>query len=573
MPAKPLRIRIQAWLHERIPLKELDALLAKKTVPLHDRYIWYCLGSMILVALTIQIVTGILLVVYYTPSAAGNSDIPGAYESIRQIVTELPHGWWIRSIHHWSAHLMIMAVLVHMLSALLFKAYRRPREVTWLTGLVLLCLTLTAGFTGYLLPWNSLSFAATRVGSGIAGATPLAGPLIRQLLLAGSDVGPQTLTRFFGLHVAVLPLLIVTTVGIHLVLVMYHGSSVPPAVERDKEAGHTLPVVGFWPEFTLREARGWLIVIAALLIVAFAFPPEAGEKTDPLVPTPEGIRPEWYFLAIFKMLKLLPTTTLGIENIRFGVLVVAVLGIVLVLLPWLDAPPGETAAERRRHMWSRRGLLLASFSLGTAATIAPLHLCLKTYGLQWWVPSSSRSAIAATETIVVLALVLIWLVVVTTLDRVAVQRPNAPATLFGVVLTSTLLGYTFWEALGAGAALVSLAILWVALLVIASSKCPSAGMRRNPARVTAGLLLTFIMLSTILLGRSPEHTPTDNLETPSVIETSAETNKAVPAARRIESAGRFGTAMAVCVFLLVAVHLRLGYQRRLREMGLLHKPA
>ena len=167
----------------------------------------------------IQVATGILLLLYYRPSAGE------AYESIQFLMTEVQFGWLVRSIHAWSANLMVFVMFIHLFSALLGKAYRAPRELTWLSGGVLLCLTLAFGFTGYLLPWNELAFFATRVGTEIPGVVPVVGSFLRRLLRGGDDVTGATLTRFYGIHVAVLPAIVTIVLGLHLFLVQKHGMS------------------------------------------------------------------------------------------------------------------------------------------------------------------------------------------------------------------------------------------------------------------------------------------------------------------------------------------------------------
>lgn len=161
--------QLRAWLDERLPLADLVDALRHKSVPQHRYSIWYYFGGMTLFLFGIQIGTGALLLLYYRPSAAE------AYESVQFIVTRVPFGWLIRSIHAWSANLMVASAFAHLLSVLFLHAYRRPRELTWITGVMLLALTLAFGFTGYLLPWNEVSFFATRVGTDVAGTMPVVG--------------------------------------------------------------------------------------------------------------------------------------------------------------------------------------------------------------------------------------------------------------------------------------------------------------------------------------------------------------------------------------------------------------
>ncbi|HEY6996921.1 MAG TPA: cytochrome bc complex cytochrome b subunit [Candidatus Binatia bacterium] len=319
--------RIWLWLDERIGLGDVAKLAEKKTVPLHRHSFWYYFGGMTLFLFMIQVATGILLLLYYRPSAGE------AFESIQFLMTEVQFGWLIRSIHSWSANLMIFAMFIHLFSALLLHAYRCPREMTWLSGGGLLGLSLAFGFTGYLLPWNELAFFATRVGTEIPGVLPVIGPFVRRLLRGGNDVTGATLTRFYGIHVAILPALVTVILGLHLFLVQKHGMSRPPSVEQGSAEKKAMP---FFPNFFLRDLVGWLCALGVLAALAAYYPAELGRKADPFQPAPIGIKPEWYFMAMFQTLKLLPSHILGIEGELVGVLGFGVIGLILVGLPFLD---------------------------------------------------------------------------------------------------------------------------------------------------------------------------------------------------------------------------------------------
>ena len=188
-----------AWFDERLSISSLVAIAKKKEVPLHRHSIWYYFGGMTLFLFVVQVVTGILLLLYYRPSSEG------AFESVQFIITEVKFGWLIRSIHSWSANLMIATLFIHMFSVFFLRGYYPPREITWLSGVFLLFIVICFGFSGYLLPWNKLAFFATKVGTEIAGVVPVVGRPILRFLRGGDDVTGATLTRFFGFHVAVLP--------------------------------------------------------------------------------------------------------------------------------------------------------------------------------------------------------------------------------------------------------------------------------------------------------------------------------------------------------------------------------
>jgi cytochrome b6 len=317
---------VRSWLDARIGLTDLGKIARKKEIPIHRHSIWYYLGGMTLFLFTVQVVTGILLLLYYRPSAEE------AYESVQFLMAEVQFGWLVRSIHAWSANLMIFALFVHMLSVLLLRAYRPPREITWLSGMALFGLALGLGFTGYLLPWNTLALFATKVGTDIPGAVPVIGDFIRLVLRGGEDVTGATLTRFYGIHVAVLPALTTACLALHVYLVQRHGMSVPLGVDQSDRV-RKMP---FLPNFLLRDLIGWLVAVAALVSLAAFFPTELGEKADPFASAPASIRPEWYFMFMFQTLKLLPAHVLGIEGETVGVLAFAAGGLLLALVPFLD---------------------------------------------------------------------------------------------------------------------------------------------------------------------------------------------------------------------------------------------
>jgi cytochrome b6 len=322
--------QVVAWVDERLDLSGLRHFIAEKGVPVHTQKIWYYLGGLTLFLFAVQVVTGILLLLYYRPSASE------AYESVQFIVTQVPFGWLIRNVHSWSANLLIAAAFAHFFSVFLLKSYRKPRELTWVSGILLLFLMLGFGFSGYLLPWNELAFFATKVGTGIAGAVPVVGKFLMRLLRGGDDVTGATLSRFYGLHVAILPALATALVALHLLLVQRQGMSVPLGIERKLKPGERLPQMPFFPNYILRDVLLWYVAIAVLAGLAAFYPWELGTKADPFAPVPAGIRPEWYFLATFHTLKLIPSHVMGIEGEHLGVIGFSLVALLLVVVPFLD---------------------------------------------------------------------------------------------------------------------------------------------------------------------------------------------------------------------------------------------
>ena len=324
---------LKDWLDERLSINTLSEVAHKKEIPLHRHSIWYYFGGMTLFLFVVQVVTGILLLLYYRPSAEN------AFESVQFIVTEVQFGWLIRSIHSWSANLMIATLFIHLFSVFFLRAYYRPREMTWVSGVILFFISICFGFSGYLLPWNEVSFFATKVGTEIAGVIPVIGRPVLRFLRGGDDVTGATLTRFFGFHVAVLPAPATVFLAIHVLLVQLHGMSVPPSIKKQN-----VRKMKFFPNFLLRDLIGWILAIGVLAALAALFPWELGEKADPFAPAPAGIKPEWYFLFMFQTLKLLPAKILGLDGEVLGIMAFNIIALLLFIVPFVDRGP-----ENRRR--------------------------------------------------------------------------------------------------------------------------------------------------------------------------------------------------------------------------------
>jgi cytochrome b6 len=217
-----------------------------------------------------------------------------------------------------------------MFTAFLMKAYRPPRELTWLTGVGALAVALGFGFSGYLLPWDEIAFFATSVGTAVAGSFPLVGRALLNLMRGGEDVTGATLARFFALHVVVLPFAALVILGAHLLLVQKHGMSVPPGV---KERGRGRP---FFPDFMLHDIVGWTLTLALLAALGALAPAQLGPKANPFASAPPHIKPEWYFYAPFQQLKMIPSHVGPFEGEAVGALAFAVLGLLFALTPFLD---------------------------------------------------------------------------------------------------------------------------------------------------------------------------------------------------------------------------------------------
>lgn len=343
-------INIYKWIDDRIKLEDLVHFLGKKYVPVHRYSIWYYFGGVTLFFFIIQVLTGILLLFYYKGSAEF------AFESIQFIMSKVEFGWLIRSIHGWAANLFILFAFIHMFSVFFEKSYRKPREITWLSGMIMLFIGLGFGFSGYLLPWNELAFFATKVGTDIAGVIPIIGEPIKIFLRGGDDVSAATLSRFFGFHIALFPGIFTFFLILHLVLVQRQGISEPLHIElsnsNDKK---TMP---FFPNFLLRDLLLWLLMLNLLAILAVFFPAELGYKADPFKSAPAGIKPEWYFMFMFQSLKYLPANILFIEGEIVGVLLFSLAGLLWTVIPFWDVK--SSRGEKNRFI-NYAGLFVVIF--------------------------------------------------------------------------------------------------------------------------------------------------------------------------------------------------------------------
>ncbi|MHB9079398.1 MAG: cytochrome b [Pirellulaceae bacterium] len=345
--------RLWDFCDERLGLSELIELARHKLVPQHAHSFWYYLGGISLFFFLVQVVTGVLLLVYFRPG-------PEAYDSVRRITYDIQFGWLIRAAHSWSANLMVLAVLVHMFSVAFMKAYRKPREFGWWTGLALLGLTMTFGFSGYLLPMDELAFFATKVGLELPASVPIVGPFVAGLIRGGPMVDENTIQRFFTLHVVILPVLFGGALAFHLYLIQRHGNAVPPSEEAKPASQRRY--IKFFPDFLVKDLAMWLMALNLLGLLACLIPWQLGAQADPVNAAPAGIHPEWYFMAPFQLLKVLGAWLPGAAGELIGMLLVTVSAILWALLPLFD----------RSHANRRSALVGTWFSVLTLAALVGL---------------------------------------------------------------------------------------------------------------------------------------------------------------------------------------------------------
>jgi cytochrome b6 len=344
------------FLEERLRLGGVIEFLSHKTVPRHKHSFWYLFGGLSLFFFLVQLVTGILLLIYYSPTPQA------ANESVRFIISQVPFGWLIRSLHSWSANLMIACVFIHLFSTYFMRAYRKPRELMWVSGVLMLFLVLGFGFTGYLLPWDTTAYFATQIGTEIPRSIPLLGEAIVTLLRGGEYIAEESLKRLFALHVVILPLLSLVIIAFHITLNQLHGSSTPIGIVPEKRG------IPFFPNYMYRDGISWTVGTIFLFSLALLFPVQLGMKADPFSSAPPGIHPEWYFLTLFETLRLFPSSVFGLNSEMVVNIGVGLVGFGLLGIPLFDR---AAAQERSSKMFPIVGLI-ALLYMTLAITLAYL---------------------------------------------------------------------------------------------------------------------------------------------------------------------------------------------------------
>jgi cytochrome b6 len=323
-------LRAQSFVAERLPVEKMNYadMVEKKTVPVHRLSWGYYMGGLALFFFLVMVVTGLMLLFYYQPT------VSDAHASVEFITEQVPGGALVRNLHAWGSTMMIAAVVVHLLTTFAMKAFARPRELTWVTGVLLLGITLAFGFTGYLLPWHQVAVNATKiglqsieeVGRYLPGQMATWPGAIKEIIQGEASVGQATLSRFFALHVIILPLAMAVVLAMHLVFVQLHGMSqgVDQPPQREQK---------FFPFFFIKDLCVWGVAFMVLFVLALCLPFESlhpyplFEPFDPQGSTPDGIKPEWYFYWIYYPLELLPFWLVMLGSM--------VLGAVLLAAPWV----------------------------------------------------------------------------------------------------------------------------------------------------------------------------------------------------------------------------------------------
>lgn len=287
------------WWYDRVPISG-EALIevTNEPIPNHMKRWWWCLGGTPAYLFVVQIVTGILLAFYYQPSPST------AYESVRYVTDEVHYGWFFRSLHKWAATLMIATMILHQIRVFFTGAYRKPREINWMIGMMILVCTLMIGFTGYSLVYEQLSYWGATVAANITDLIPFVGGTIKRLLLGGEAYNDKTLPRFYVLHAAVLPVTLIVLLMFHVALIRLHGVTEFEFRNQPKDDPKHYP---FIPDHLYTELILGLTLMIILSALATIFPAHLGPRADPNT-TPEVIKPEWFFYVTFRWLKLFSGT-------------------------------------------------------------------------------------------------------------------------------------------------------------------------------------------------------------------------------------------------------------------------
>jgi ubiquinol-cytochrome c reductase cytochrome b subunit len=326
------------WIDERFPLTaNWKTHLSEYYAPKNFNF-WYYFGSLALLVLVIQILSGIFLTMHYKPDAAL------AFGSVEYIMRDVPWGWLVRYIHSTGASMFFVVVYLHMLRGLLYGSYRKPRELIWIFGMLIYLCLMAEAFFGYLLPWGQMSYWGAQVIVNLFGAVPFIGEDLSVWIRGDYVVGDATLNRFFAFHVIAIPLVLIGLVAAHIIALHEVGSNNPDGVEikkkKDPKTGIPLDGIPFHPYYTVKDIVGVVVFLMVFTIVVFFLPEVGGYfleynnfiPADPMK-TPPHIAPVWYFTPYYAMLRAVP----AMFGSQFpGVIVMGAGVVIFFLLPWLD---------------------------------------------------------------------------------------------------------------------------------------------------------------------------------------------------------------------------------------------
>ncbi len=345
------------WVDERFPLTaNWKAHLSEYYAPKNFNF-WYFFGSLALLVLVIQIVTGIFLVMHFKPDASLNAaGVPVAFASVEYIMRDVSWGWLIRYMHSTGASAFFIVVYMHMFRGMLYGSYRKPRELIWIFGMLIFLCLMAEAFFGYLLPWGQMSYWGAQVIVNLFSAIPFVGPDLSLWIRGDYVVGDATLNRFFAFHVIAVPLVLVGLVVAHILALHEVGSNNPDGVEIKKKKdvnGIPLDGIPFHPYYTVKDIVGVVVFLMVFSLIVF-FAPEVGGyfleynnffPANPLQ-TPPHIAPVWYFTPFYSILRAVTYPLFGIDAKFWGVVAMGASALIFVLLPWLDRSPVKSIRYR-----------------------------------------------------------------------------------------------------------------------------------------------------------------------------------------------------------------------------------
>ena len=349
---------VMEWVDARFPLTALwKEHLSEYYAPKNFNF-WYFFGSLALLVLVIQIVTGIFLVMHFKPDASLNSaGVPVAFASVEYIMRDVPWGWLIRYMHSTGASAFFIVVYLHMFRGLLYGSYRKPRELIWIFGVAIFLCLMAEAFFGYLLPWGQMSYWGAQVIVNLFSAIPVIGPELSVWIRGDYVVGDATLNRFFSFHVIAIPLVLIGLVAAHVIALHEVGSNNPDGVEikknKDPVTGKPVDGIPFHPYYTVKDIVGVVVFLMVFSLVMF-FAPEGGGyfleynnfiPADPLK-TPPHIAPVWYFTPYYSLLRAVTYPLFGIDAKFWGVVAMGAGVVIFFFLPWLDRSPVKSIRYR-----------------------------------------------------------------------------------------------------------------------------------------------------------------------------------------------------------------------------------
>jgi len=381
--------KLLAWIDDRFPLTKVwEEHLSKYYAPKNFNF-WYYFGSLALLVLVMQIVTGIFLTMHYKPDTAL------AFASVEYIMRDVSWGWLIRYMHSTGASFFFIVVYLHMFRAMMYGSHRKPRELLWIIGVIIFVALMAESFMGYLLPWGNMSYWGAQVIISLFEAIPFVGPGLSEWIRGDFVVADATLNRFFAFHVIAIPLVLVVLVFVHIVALHKVGSSNPDGIEiKKKKDANGIPLDGipFHPYYTVKDIVGVIVFLMVFAAVVF-FAPELGGwflEPDNFVPanilqTPPEIVPLWYFTPYYSILRANTVNFLYVDAKVWGVIFMALSIMVFFFLPWLDRSPVKSIRYRGWIFKTALGVFVVAFViLGYLGTKSPQAINLILFANVYW---------------------------------------------------------------------------------------------------------------------------------------------------------------------------------------------